>query len=402
MMNKENETKNKPPPKDLETALEHIFNAATPRKQFVSQLAARLEQEVEGSQKKWFWSDVSTSIWRTASLGAAILALVFVLVWGINNLIPITEPGPAKEETPLPVIFTLTPTPPSLTSIPTTEMASPSPSLTLPVQTETPKPTRTPTETPYPTTTPDLAEMNFQTYQSYSPDGNWVAEGLVASSRSIICCPDYYTRLVVSRVDGSTQYVVVDKWEKSGLGYTTPRPFHWSSDGSYFYYTNQPVVEGCGIFVNGADLYKVDLRDGVVIEIIPSSGLWLSLSADESSLAYIGYAQRGLVLRDLATGEEREVSIDPGIPYKAGLVVWLPDESAVALTLAINPCFTDWADATTILIVDTNTLEISTLIEADERKFITIEWSQPDEILLKDENGIMWILNPVTGEVRRK
>jgi hypothetical protein len=282
-----------------------------------------------------------------------------------------------------------------------TATASPSPSLTPPVQTETPRPTRTPTETPYPTTTPDLAEMNFQSYQSYSPDGNWVAEGLVASSRSIECCPDYYTRLVVSRVDGSTQYVVVDKWEKSGLGYTTPRPFHWSSDGSYFYYTNQPVVEGCGIFVNGADLYKVDLRDGAITEVMPYLwGSWLSLSPDESTLAHVRSID--LVMRDLATGEEREVNLGLEHNY-AGHIVWSPDGHSVALTLARDSCFRgDWADATTIMIVDSNTLEISTLIEADERKFITIEWPQPDEILLRDESDRMWILNPVTGDVRRK
>jgi hypothetical protein len=690
MMNKENENEKIPPPKDLETALEHIFNAATPNKQFVNQLAARLEQEVEGSRKKWFWSDVSTSFWRTASLGAAILALIVVLVWGINNLIPITEPGSGNEEstwlapvyttfpsttlsatsdpgaTPTyeptgtivngteaaPLLINLEPiitaegmrlrfdswapdntwisywlgeeedqpayltftnaetgetcqheevrvedlwrgdlvwqedgnaiilnnltgnplmgipcekftaveyfapdpgfdrevspdgkylaervisrfedqaihselriteieTGESITSVnyidsphfvfggprwlnnelyligttvdqgvlyfslankkvgnllidlleleihedefvsvigaqvdgdkgdyhllitrwddslgsslllyhseynqievitsynaasfngtsggwssfspdgkwlllysespgtgeqdywlrPVDPPGSPlvmlsgggvfgglsqnenmmafihsdsiriasfpddrmlgrwyapkywidrlwwsphgdrlvayglhkesghealffiepsEPQVPVVRQTQPSAPSpRTPTETPYPTTTPDLAEMNIQTYQSYSPDGNWVAEGMVASSRSIICCPDYYTRLVVSSVDGSTQYVVVDKWEKSGLGYTTPRPFHWSSDGIYFYYTNEPVVEGCGIFVNGADLYKVDLRDGAVTEVIPSSGLWLSLSADESSLAYIEYGLCG-------------------------------------------------------------------------------------------------------------
>jgi hypothetical protein len=90
----------KPPEKGLETALEHIFNAASPDKRFVNQLAGRLEQEVEGSRKKWFWSDVSTSIWRTASLGAAILALIIVLVWGINNLIPPSETALTDEETP--------------------------------------------------------------------------------------------------------------------------------------------------------------------------------------------------------------------------------------------------------------------------------------------------------------
>ncbi len=212
---------------------------------------------------------------------------------------------------------------------------------------------------------------------------------------------NYYTQLKLQKTDGD-EWTVVDEWSEWGLGYTIPYPLHWSHDGKYLYFTNKPVPDGCAVFVNGSDLYRINLDDGSVGEIVPPVGLWLSLSPDETRLAYIGYGGRGLVIRDLVTGIERETRLDPGKDYQAGHIVWSPDGTAVILALAIQPCSTDWADSTSIVRVDVATLEQVTLLREDKRLFIPIEWETAEKVLLQDKEGDYWLMDTATGRVSKK
>ena len=210
---------------------------------------------------------------------------------------------------------------------------------------------------------------------------------------------NYYTQLKVKATDGTVEWTAVDEWSHFGLGYTTPQPLRWSLDGQYLYFTNRPVPDGCGVFVNGSDLHKIDLSDGSVTEIVPPSGLWLSLSPDETMLAYIGYGDRGLVLRDLTTGVEHEAKLNPGQDYAAGHVIWSPDGTALALTLAIRPCSTDWAEFTSVVRVEVSSLRQTTLIHEDKRLFTTVEWPTLDQVLLRDDHGDLWWMDSRTGRV---
>lgn len=194
----------------------------------------------------------------------------------------------------------------------------------------------------------------------------------------------------------------MDEWAEWGLGYAIPQPLYWSHDGRYLYITNKPVPDGCAVFVNGSDLRRVDLSDGSVREMMPAVGLWLSLSPDETTLAYIGYGDRGLVIRDLATGTERETKLDPGKDYQAGHIIWSPDGTTIMLALAIRPCSTEWADSTSIVRVDIATLEQVTLLQEDKRLLVPVEWATIDKVLLKDKEGSDWLMDAVTGQVTRK
>lgn len=44
-------------------------------------------------------------------------------------------------------------------------------------------------------------------------------------------------------------------------------------------------------------------------EVVSDVWFWIALAPDEGKLAYVGYGGRGLVVRDLATGEEREAGL---------------------------------------------------------------------------------------------
>jgi hypothetical protein len=249
---------------------------------------------------------------------------------------------------------------------------------------------------------PDLGEMDVrEEWTSTSPDGAWVARGLAAFPEGG-AGHRYYTQLTVARSDGSQEWTVIDAWSELALGYTIPQPLRWSSDERYFYYTDQPVPDGCAPFVNGSALQRVDLSDGDVTEVVPSLGLWLALSPDETTLAYVGYGDRGLVLRDLASGRERQTPIeateDAGDAH-LGHVVWSPDGEVLMLTVAIDACGPHEDRRHAIVRVDAGTLSQTTVVPESDRLFITEAWPETDRVLLWDRDGETWWLNPETGDV---
>ena len=97
----------------------------------------------------------------------------------------------------------------------------------------------------------------------------------------------YRTQLTVRRADGQVTWPVIDQVSNYGLGYTIPVPLQWSADGERLYVTNRPVPDGCALFVNGSDLWQVDLTSGRLAEVVPPVGSSLALSSDETRLATI-------------------------------------------------------------------------------------------------------------------
>jgi hypothetical protein len=341
-------------------------------------LLPRQRKKVASSRRKRM---VRYTMPRNQRTNAVCLLLLLAGLLKLTACRPESEP---TASTPVP-----TPVPASGTeSMPTKATNTPR-SVSTKVTLTTPTPTAA-------TPTPVLEEMEGYTWSSASPNDKWIVEGRAAFPKT---GDDYYTQLKVSRADGSVGWAVVDEWSHFGLGYTTPRPFHWSQDGRFLYFTNEPVPDGCAVFVNGSDLWQVNLADGSATQVVPSVGLWLSLSPDEATLAYIGYGDRGLVLRDLGTGAEREVRLDPGQAYSAGQITWSPDGTALMLTLAIQPCSGEWAESTSIVRVELETLEQTTLIDQDSRLFTILEWPTSERVLLTDNDGQRWWMDALTGHV---
>ncbi|HOQ98961.1 MAG TPA: hypothetical protein PLJ35_09075 [Anaerolineae bacterium] len=254
---------------------------------------------------------------------------------------------------------------------------------------------------PGPLPTPNYrAPQAFETYTvtSTSPDGLWTAEAfdaLPASGGGI--SSDYYTRLTVARADGTAAWTLVDTWQRWGLGYLVPRPFHWSLDGRSLYFTNRPVPDGCPYFVNGSDLQRVDLQSGHVTQLAPALGFWLALSPDERTLAAGGSGR--LTLRDLATGLERELRLSPAEVYAPlGKIVWSPDGAALVLTVANDPCSTR-PRTHSIVRVEAATLAATTLLERDPRLFTSEAWPEARRVLLADQGKGRWWLDPGSGEL---
>ncbi len=108
-----------------------------------------------------------------------------------------------------------------------------------------------------------------------------------------------------------------------------------------------------------------------------------------------------LVLRDPATGQEREVRLAPAEVYApAGKTVWSPDGSELMLTLASGVCAAGEATHS-ILRVDAETLALTTLVDRDSRLFTTEAWPEAGRVQLADEDGKRWWLDAGTGRVAK-
>jgi hypothetical protein len=216
---------------------------------------------------------------------------------------------------------------------------------------------------------------------------------------------EYYTRLVVERVDGSQAWTPVDTWGPTGLGYTIPAPVQWSRDGRAFYFTNRPHPDGCALLVNGSDLLRLDLETGQATRLLPDVGLSLALSPDETTVAYVGYGGRGLTVHDLMTGEEQSLPFDLGPDAaeaggaQAGLPVWAPAGDWLALTVAHAPCGDPDRRAHSIVLFEVAGGTALVLVERDARQFVTVDWPAPDRLRLADAGGTIWTLDPETGEL---
>ena len=265
--------------------------------------------------------------------------------------------------------------------------------------TPTLEPTVEPTPTPdwqaIATQIADLPDGDIWT--EASPDGKWTAVGNTKTETGVIVeeQEQYYTQLIVVSADQSVEWTLVEEISAYGLGYTTPEPLHWSPDGRFLYYTNRPHVDGCGMFVTGSDLWRADLGDGTISQILPTGAQSYAFSPDGSQVAYLTWsAPVELVLHDLTTGAERRASLDF---EDAGAMIWSPDGATIALTGANNPCQPDWKQA--IVLVNGSDLSQKTLLPPDEHLLMTRAWQETGKILLEDNERNLWWLQVESGEV---
>jgi hypothetical protein len=267
-------------------------------------------------------------------------------------------------------------------------------------------PTPLPRSSPIPGGQLDLSQMEVEEWASTSLDGTWTAVGLIAFPKQNRSGQLAYVHLTIFRSDAKMRWSIIDGWQEIGLGFPRPVPLRWSHDGRYFYFSHFVIPDGCSVFDDLSDVQRVDLRDGSIAELLPLSAMGLALAPDETRVAYVGYGDRGLILKDLAAGSEEEIKIDPGGNYEAGNLLWSPDGKSLALTLATSPCEGSrevskniWARSTSILLVNATTLEQRILVKEDSRLFIGVEWTEPGRITLKASDDSLWYLDVNTGEL---
>lgn len=227
--------------------------------------------------------------------------------------------------------------------------------VTTPTPSQT-KPTVTPTLAPSPIASPKamLPETQIKTFNS--PDGLWVAE---SHHRMTDSDQDDQVRFVVRKADKSVEWVAIDRQEPKGLAQELPTVHKWSNTMQYLYFGNAAMSDGCALFDYSPDLYRLDLRDGTVIEILSPIAINLSLSPDENLLAYFNRAGN-LVLRDLFTRLESHIHL-PFENLLAWDITWSPNNKELTFKQALKATSLCEPESVSRFKLDVATLQLVTI-----------------------------------------
>ncbi|MDX1418161.1 MAG: hypothetical protein R3293_28435, partial [Candidatus Promineifilaceae bacterium] len=118
------------------------------------------------------------------------------------------------------------------------------------------------------TVMPDPASLDLASETTVeSPDGRWQATAWHTEPVLVGDTEQFYASLTVT--DGETSWTPVAEWRGYGLGFTWPAVYQWSPDSGHLYYTNMVSPDGCSVYSSGTDLYRLDVADGDIVEILP-------------------------------------------------------------------------------------------------------------------------------------
>ncbi len=266
--------------------------------------------------------------------------------------------------------------------------------------------TKTPIE--YPATVAPRIVQNTSNItivsKSFSPSRRWkalVSRSIVnGKERSIFKVENDIEQIVWIVEDVPFQDVPV-------AGFSFPEPFYWSNNGQFLYFTHRSSGDGCfgGDIHRSEGLHRLDLATGNVVELSPNLASFMVISPDEKTLAYFDFAREGLTLRDLETGSETNLNQlvkqeEVGMVLDQQYIVWSPDGKFLAYVILAGVCDSiieshfNWFVAVN---VKDGTQKI--LRERDENGIVPISWVEPDKILARDNQGKLWWLDPVTGNL---
>ncbi len=252
--------------------------------------------------------------------------------------------------------------------------------------------------------TPPIPDNRITQTTSVSPNGHGVVHVRISdhfqpNADDLDQFPNgkYHVNMVVT--DARNVWTVIDEWRGSGMGEPFPEIIRWSADGRSLYYANIPKPDGCSLFVNGGDLWQLDLASGAITEVAPYIGLVMALSPDETKLAVHASYGRGFLIRDLATGEEQPIPLpEQEGEWQINGLQWSPDGKHLLLTQAVNACGGNDEMKTAVIRINSTDLSATTILDPDERSFTLQEWVQDDEIRLKGRDGAIWHLDPLADE----
>lgn len=259
--------------------------------------------------------------------------------------------------------------------------------------------------TPTPTPSPELAEIlplleaarkPEDVWTSTSPDGKWVFQGINQICAEIGEGSFLYYLLKVSHSDESAAWIILQELSECGLGYPIYEPVGWSSDSRYFYYAERVVPDGCPAFFPGS-VNRVDIANQRVTHV--QEAVDWRLSPDRGHLAMT--SDKELILMNTTDGTMMRVTIRAREGVLSGLV-WAPDSNALILTALNQDC--GYIREASIIRLDLPGMTQTTLIESGEYStafgFIpAAEWHESEGVLVQDNDGAAWRLNPATGEV---
>lgn len=262
------------------------------------------------------------------------------------------------------------------------------------------------TSIPIPTHTPELTPSYTPTAMVYpvkgydvlpSPDGTTKAVYDAYLSRTFLVMEANDTVLWSITYDSKFDIDAPEPWYK---------PFQWSKDGKFLYYTCFHGQESDGSakfygneFIDGCGVFRLNVRTGETIDILPEiapmHGYYaFSLSPDEKYLVYTYQAAMPvqIILLDMSTGDEQILLTADEAILETGRFGWSPrGDELVFMALKIAEGETRLYS---IYTLDLNSLETELIIDNFDTRIRYVSWQDDGIISYKpDTGGVIWQLS---------
>jgi WD40 repeat protein len=203
----------------------------------------------------------------------------------------------------------------------------------------------------------------------FSPNGEWV---------EVVCGFD---TLAIIRADESR------KWDISSNILINPFTdyfvsiSHWSNDGLYAYTSPDPHTDGYWEpFHQGVALFRLNLETGEIVEVLPlGKDNWIfysyAFSPAGNTLVSIVTDKSPVTLNVLDLQSGAEQSFDFASKYNTGgAFVWSPDGEKLVFSVTQYDTSTAQYVATSIMLWDRQTAELTELIQDHPGQMQVIEW----------------------------
>jgi len=285
--------------------------------------------------------------------------------------------------------------------------------------TDVPTPTNTPAKTPTLTSTTPTPQIT----QTFTPTS--IVQPVYGYN--VLLSPDGTKKAIYDAYDSRT-FEVVDKngnvlWSitydinkfnvgdyNSTLVEAWYKPFYWSKDGRFLYYTcfhGQEIDSSSKFwgneFIDGCGVFQLNLKTGETIDILPEihpgNGYFaFSISPDENYLVYTyqNVSPVQIKLLDLNTNNERVLLIADKDILETGRYGWSPQsDKIVFMTLKISE---DEKRIYSIWILDLNSLETKLLVKDFDTRIRFLSWDKQGVISYDPEDsGFIWQLSTTSG-----
>lgn len=227
--------------------------------------------------------------------------------------------------------------------------------------------------------------------QSFSPDGQWLAQGALYRANPTALSQQ---RLTIKRIDGTATWTPFDQPLPIGCCAIIPGVVAWAANGEAVYWGEQMYPDGCGYYIGPLNLHRLNLVTGEDTVLIPEISLRAAVAPDESAVVYS--TAQGLVLRNLASGAEQTVPWQRQENDFLTGIVWAADSQSFVVGSLLNACSSSSAYLHRFKASD---LSAQTLLNGDARGFVPLHWPAPNTLFLRDNAGERWQLNPDTGDL---
>lgn len=282
-------------------------------------------------------------------------------------------------------IFIIGCKPVNASEVPTQVISSPTASTFIAKSTPTDFPTLTPSPFPSSSPAPTVEPPTI----SISPDKKWKILGVT----------EWEAKVIVSQ-DGKVRWNLENPLEKYGWYEWSYILYRWSTQTDIAYLTIHPTIDGFVPFYQGSGLYRFNLSDGTMMEILPGQQPNVSnfsLSPDENLIAYESHSDDllSLKIKHIETGSEKQIPLN-GYD-SAGHILWSPDQDSIVFSVSTGDDWTNWH----ISLVSVNLKNLSSTIIYDNEKqaLRPREWLNQNEILVSSGENF-YILDIKTKKLK--